>query len=139
MSTPMVGTPGAIRQPPPTAGSLGQGVAYPISYTTQGRLKLAYGIPLVEQALQTIWETSQTERAMLPQFGAAQAEFEPIDLQLHIARLKKNVKDYEPRVDSISVDTSPGQTEQSVQVIVTYYLAGDDNENTLTFPEFQGP
>lgn len=139
MSAPMVGTPGALRQPPPSAGNFGQGVAYPLTNNTQGRLVLSYGQTAVEQALQSIWETAKGERAMLPKFGCAMGEFEPTDVARMIAKLIADVREYEPRVDTIEATPQDGPGVGEVTVTVIYTLVGQANEHTLTFPIFVGP
>lgn len=133
-----VGTPGAIRVPPPDAGPLGQGISYPLSLDNRGRLNLAWGAQLVEQSLQAIWETAPGERVMLPKFGAAVGEFEPIDLFRLVQRFKQNVTEYEPRVDKCDVDVKPGPDTNQAFAIVSYVLKGEANERTLTFPYFTG-
>ena len=138
MST--VGTPGAIQQPPVTSGFLGQGVTYPPQFTAQGRLKLSSGTTSVEEALKTILETSPGERPMLPGYGARIGEFEPVDLARMVAKFKKDVADYEPRVESInSFDTNPGQGIGEVIGTITYTLVGEASERILTYPLFAGP
>jgi len=135
-----VGTPGAIAQPPVTSGFLGQGVTYPPAYTTQGRLKISNGTTSVEEALKTILETAPGERPMLPGYGARVGEFEPIDMARMIAKFKKDVVDYEPRVDSISsIDAQYGPGVGEVQVTIQYVLVGEANERILTSTIFTGP
>jgi phage baseplate assembly protein W len=135
-----VGTPGAIQTPSPTGGFFGQGVSYPLTLTTTGRLQLSNGTTCVEEALQTILETGTGERPMLPGFGARVGEFEPIDMQRMIAKFKKDVADYEPRVETISsVDIQNGPGVGEVSVSIFYVLVGDANERILTYPIFVGP
>lgn len=134
-----VGTPGAIQQPPSTAGIFGQGVKYPLTLTTQGRLALSSGETSVREALQTILETAVGERAMLPTYGARQGEFEPIDLARMVAKFKKDVAEHEPRVEAVSVDSIPGPGAGEVSLTILYVLVGEATENTLTYPLFVGP
>ena len=135
-----VGTPGAIAQPPVTSGFLGQGVTYPPAYTTQGRLKISNGTTSVEEALKTILETAPGERPMLPGYGARIGEFEPIDMARMIAKFKRDVQDYEPRVESInSFETSYGPCVGEVVGTITYTLVGEASERILTYPLFAGP
>ena len=134
-----VGTTGAIQTPPSTSGFLGQGVKYPLTLTTTGRLDLSNGQTSVEEALQAILETAPGERPMLPGFGAKVGEFEPIDLQRMIAKFKKDVADYEPRVDSIEkIDAQYGPGAGEVSVSIYYILVGEANERILTYPLFLG-
>lgn len=135
-----VGTPGAIQTPSPTGGFLGQGVSYPLTLTATGRLALSNGSTCVEESLQAILETAPGERPMLPGFGSKTGEFEPIDLQRMIAKFKKDVGDYEPRVESITnvdVQYGPGVGEASVSIF--YVLVGEANERILTYGLFLGP
>jgi phage baseplate assembly protein W len=135
-----VGTPGAIQTPSPTGGFMGQGVKYPLTLTSQGRLQLSNGTTCVEDSLRAILETAPGERAMLPGYGAKTGEFEPIDLQRMVAKFKKDVADYEPRVESIvaaDIGYGPGVGEASVNIV--YQLVGEANERILTYPIFVGP
>lgn len=134
-----VGTTGAIKTPPSTSGFLGQGIKYPLTLTTTGRLALSSGQTSVEQALQAILETAPGERPMLPGYGSKMGEFEPIDLQRMIAKFKKDVADYEPRVDSIAnIDSVLGPGVGEVSLSVYYVLVGEANERILTYPLFLG-
>lgn len=137
MST--VGTPGAIRQPPPQSGNFGQGATYPLTYTTSGSIKLSSGSQSVEDALRAILETCPGERPMLPDFGAAVGPFEPIDVQRMIAKFKFDVATYEPRVDTVDVTTDPGPTQEQVTLNISYQLRDEADERVLTFPLFVGP
>lgn len=135
-----VGTPGAIQSPSPTGGFFGQGVSYPVTLTAQGRLQLSNGTTCVEESLQTILETAPGERPMLPGYGAKTGEFEPVDLQRMIAKFKKDVADYEPRVDSIaSIETIYGPGVGEVTLSIYYVLVGEANERILTYPLYVGP
>lgn len=135
-----VGTPGAIQAPPSNSGFLGQGVKYPLTLTTTGRLDLSSGQTSVEESLQAILETAPGERKMLPGFGARVGEFEPVDLQRMIAKFKKDVADYEPRVESITdVQSAYGPGVGEVSLSIYYTLVGDANENILTYGLFLGP
>jgi phage baseplate assembly protein W len=135
-----VGTSGAIQTPPSTSGFLGQGIKYPLTLTTTGRLDLSSGQTSVEEALQAILETSPGERPMLPGFGAKMGEFEPVDLQRMIAKFKKDVADYEPRVESIAnIDNVLGPGVGEVTLSIYYTVVGEANERILTYPIFVGP
>ncbi len=138
MATP-VGAAGAIQQSPPMAGTGGQGVSYPPTLTVQGRLKISSGSTSVEESLRSILETAPGERAMLPGYGARQGEFEPVDLVTMIAKFKKDVADYEPRVESVEVSTEAGPGAGEATVTIIYIIAGDATERTLTAGFFVGP
>ena len=135
----MVGTIGAIRQPPVNSGLGGQGVSYPLDYTTQGRLKLSYGEQSINEALISILLTVAGERVMLPAYGANSGVHEPIDLARMIAKFRLDVRDYEPRVDTVDVTTELGDQPQQVIMHITYTLVSDATERTLTYPLFVGP
>lgn len=135
-----VGTPGAITKPPINAGITGQGVSYPIAYNVQGRLKISSGSVCVEEALRAILETAIGERAMLPSYGSRVGEFEPVDLARMIAKFKKDVSDYEPRVEEItSIDDVVGPGVGEVSISFQYRLVGEANERILTFGLFTSP
>src|SRR5690348_7732165 len=100
-----VGVPGAITQPPPSAGVLGQGVKYPLSYDSRtGRLVLSWGADLVSQSILSIQSTQQGERPMLPAYGAAQVTFEPVDADRIKLLIDQNIAEYEPRATRVTVD-----------------------------------
>lgn len=134
-----VGTPGAIRKPPPNSGLGGQGVSYPLDYTTQGRLKLSYGEASINEALISIGLTVAGERSMLPACGSNMGVHEPIDLARFKAKYRLDVREYEPRVDTIEVETELGDQPQQALVHVTYTTLSDATDQTLTFPLFTGP
>lgn len=137
MST--VGTPGAIRQPPPQAGSFGQGATYPLSYTSTGSVRLSYGRQSVEDALRAILETVPGERPMLPDFGAAVGLGEPIDVPRMIAKLQLDISAYEPRVDTVDVTTDFGPDQGNVTINIAYALKDEAGEHVLTYNLFVGP
>lgn len=134
-----VGTPNAIQQPSPSSGFLGQGVTYPIEYTTQGRLKISNGTTTVEESLRCILETAPGERVMLPGYGAKMGEFEPIGLARMIAKFKKDVADYEPRVESVTVTSQLGLGTGEAEITIVYQVVGEANERVLTYGLFAGP
>jgi phage baseplate assembly protein W len=134
-----VGTPGAIRQPPPQAGNFGQGAAYPLTYTTTGSLRLSYGRQSVEDSLRSILETVPGERAMLPDYGAAVGVFEPIDIQRMIAKFQLDVSAYEPRIDTVDITTDYGPGQGEVTMNISYTLKDEAGEHLLTYNLFIGP
>ena len=134
-----VGTPGAIRQPPPQTGSFGQGAAFPLVYSSTGSIKLSYGRQSVEDALNSILSTVPGERVMMPDYGAAVGPFEPIDIQRMIAKFRLDVSAYEPRIDTIDVSTDPGPDQNTVTMNIAYSLKDEAGEHVLTYNLFLGP
>lgn len=135
------GTPGAIRAVPPTAGFLGQGVSYPPDIDAAGRLKLSFGQQAVEDSLRSMIETAKGERVMLADYGCAEFLFEPAnDLDRGAAALARCVADHEPRVSAVDVSGALDETQQgSVNLSVTYQVAGGATPQVLTYDFFNGP
>lgn len=133
------GTPGAIRQPPPQSGSIGQGAAYPLQYTSTGSIKLSFGRQSVEDALRAILETAPGERVMLPDYGANVGFGEPIDIQRMIAKFQLDVSAYEPRVDTVDISTDFGPGQGEVTMNIAYTLKDEAGEHVLTYALFLGP
>lgn len=135
----IVGTPGAIQNPPASAGILGQGIKYPPEVdTTTGRLKLSWGSDLVGQSIQSIATTQPYERPMLPGYGAASITFEPVDEHRFRLLLESNIAEYEPRASDVSVQVTPLRTAET-EARITYAVIGEANTRTLTVPLFTGP
>lgn len=134
------GTPGAIRQPPAQSGNFGQGASYPLALTKTGAVQLSYAAQSVEDSLCAILDTVPGERMMLPDYGAnVGAPGEPIDVQRVIAKFKLDVATYEPRVDTVDVDTTPGPVAGEVTLNIAYQLQYEANERVLTYNLFVGP
>lgn len=134
-----VGTSGAIQAPPPSAGVLGQGVKYPPEVDTKtGRLRLAWGADLVQQAILSIQQTERDERPMLPGYGAAMVTFEPIDAYRHKLVVEANVAEFEPRAKNVDVDVQLMPTGE-VKSLVRFDVVGEATPRTLTATVFTGP
>lgn len=133
-----VGTTGALPAPPASASVLGQGIAYPLSFTPNGRLALASGTDLVTQSIQSICMTAPGERVMLPGYGAATSTFEPVDLDRQSLAVRESVAEYEVRARDVSVSDELGPQGRVVRN-VAFNVIGEANTRTLTFPLFDGP
>ena len=134
------GTPGALKAVPPTAGHLGQGIAYPLRFTSAGRLGLSSGQQSVEDALRGMIETAQGERVMLTEYGAADFLFEPIDLDRGIASLTSLIAVHEPRIASVEVTAAPDPAGQGIaDLSVVYTVAQQASAAEQTFNYFAGP
>lgn len=132
-----VGTPGALPAVPATAGNLGQGIKYPPEVDDKGRLVLSSGVALVDQSIQSICQTQPKERVMQPDYGAATATFEPVDLAVMKAKVDEQVAAHEPRAINVEFEAVP--TTDGALATVNYDLDGDPNTKNLTFPLFTGP
>lgn len=128
-----------IAKPPATAGHFGQGIAYPPSYTSNGRLSLSFGAAAVEDAMESIVQTEPGERVMQPDYGGAMGIHEPIkDPFLMAEAIKQTVRDHEARVesDSIEVENKEPDANGKVETTVTYAPIGEITPSTLTYPYF---
>lgn len=133
-----VGTSGAIQVPPPAAGVLGQGITYPPTVDSKGRLALSWGVDLVTQSIQSICVTQPFERVMQPDYGAATETFEPADLARMQTKLEEQIAAHEPRAEKVSVTVQPS-TNGEVLTIVAFTVRGEATERTLTFPLYTPP
>lgn len=127
----------AIPKPPPSAAHLGQGVAYPLAYDSNGRLRLSWGNQSVADAMSAIFQTEPGERVMQPDNGAAVGVHEPIrdasELEFYA---RKTVAEHEPRVnaESISIRVMQVTSDGKLDIEVTYQIVGEATAQTLTFP-----
>lgn len=129
-----------IRAIPSTAGHLGQGVAWPLAYTSQGRLALSAGAQSVEDSLEAICRTVPGERVMQPTNGANLFVHEPFDPGRFELAVREAVANHEPRISAItSVDVTFGNAPDQAIVTIQYEIAGDASPRTLTYPLFVGP
>lgn len=137
----MLGTARALPAVPDTAGPFGQGITYPPTFTTAGRLQLSSGVTLVDQALLSICQTTPGERCMQPDYGIASLLFEPVrDLDRTRVELQDNIADHEPRIDGATVGVAVVDASQNaVEIAITYQPAGEANARTLTAPFYSGP
>lgn len=135
MAITLVGTPGALPQPPANAGHLGQGVKYPLAYAN-GKLKLSSGAESVADSLLSILLTQKGERPMLPGYGAGDLVFEPVDL----ARIKGEITEqlvlFEPRITEAQVDADFGLSHGEIVLTVVYTVAQEAVPRTLTYSYF---
>ncbi len=135
-----VGTPGALPQPPSQASYLGQGIAYPLAYDTNGRLELSTGPACVADSMSSILQTQPGERVMQPDYGADDATFEPItDIGRRKARLEQVIADHEPRVTAVDVTVELGQDGNEQALNIEYAIAGQATPQTLVLPFYTGP
>lgn len=133
-----VGTTGALPAPPASAGVLGQGLAYPPQLDgATGRLKLASGADLVQQAVYSICVTAPGERVMLPGYGAASSTFEPVDLDRQSLAVRESVAEYEARARDVIVSDELGPAGRLVRTI-KFDVIGEAGTRTLTDPLFTG-
>lgn len=132
------GTPGAIVQPPASAGALGQGVKYPIAYDSAGRLSLSFGVQSVAEAMQSIIETAPGERVMEPDYGAAVGVFDPVNPEIVQFAINDSTHDHEPRIESVETRATLDQGG-TARVSVGIKIRDQAGTKTLTFPYFAGP
>ncbi len=127
----------AIQKPPPSAGHLGQGVAYPLAYTANGRLALSWGAKSVEDALSAICQTQPGERVMQPDNGGAVGVHEPVRDVSEIERaIRESVAEHEPRIvaESITVIVERVDASGTLWLQVQYEIVGEATARTLTYP-----
>lgn len=132
------GTAGAIQTVPSQAGSLGQGIAYPVRITPQGRLALSWGVQSVIDSVASICQTGPGERVMEPDYGGDVATFDTVNPERTQHQIAAAIAAHEPRVGAVSVSSELGE-QNAIDVRVEFEVRGHDTSSTLTFPYFTGP
>lgn len=134
----MAGTPGAIRQPDSSSGSMGQGVKYPLALDG-GKLALSQGVESVNDAFKSMCQTAPNERVMQPDYGADPSIFDPSDIVLagFKVNISRCIRDHEPRVQDYQVDAKIAR-DGEVILALEYSPAEDATPLTLTAPYFTG-
>ena len=110
---------------------LGVGWRFPVA-PQQGRLVYAQHEDDIEQAIQIILQTSQGERAMLPEFGAGLNDFvfEPNSVDTHGSienAVRQALIDWEPRIDLERVEVVANDNEPNVLLIHIDYVVRSTN------------
>ena len=122
---------------------LGVGWAFPVSVysagSQQGRLQLAEYEESVRQAIWIILATAKGERVMRPDFGCGIYDlvFELTSAST-TGRVAQEVRDalleFEPRIDVRSIDVTPDQDGQVLQISIDYEVRATNNVFNLVYP-----
>jgi uncharacterized protein len=129
---------------PGADGFLGTGWVFPIRPDRGGRLGYVSGEANIEQSLLILLQTVQGERVMRPKFGTRARElvFAPgsvQNLRLLETTVREAIRDFEPRVDLVSVvaELDPDDSTRAI-VDVTYRVRRTNSRANLVFPYYLG-
>lgn len=110
---------------PDSKAFLGRGIAFPVVADARGAVALAAYEEDIRQAIHIILDTEPGERVMRPDFGAGLRGllFEPLNshtLALARYRVEQALIRWEPRIDSIEVQTT-AEPSQGLMAIHVHY------------------
>ena len=118
---------------------LGKGWSLPLTLDTGAEIMLVPDEEDVRQAIMIILGTSPGERVMRPEFGAGLRElvFEPMNTST-MALVKYQVEqaliNWEPRIDSISVEVTTDQPHGRLLIAIDYRIRATNTFYNLVYP-----
>ena len=124
---------------------IGAGWAFPVAVDSRGAIALARGTDELEQAIGLILMTYRGERPMRPAFGSLLRDFVFAGATLENAaaietEVRQTLLRWEPRVDVVRVDVTPGRDEAGLLYIDIHYLVKATNDQrNLVFPFYTIP
>ncbi len=119
---------------------LGVGWAFPVQTDkTTGDVALAAYEEDIRQSVRIILETAQGERVMRPDFGAGlhALVFEPINtttMALARHRVEEALINWEPRIDSISVQVASEPPQGRLMIEIGYRIRATNTFYNLVYP-----
>jgi len=118
---------------------LGVGVSFPIAVATDGEIASVAHEEDIRQALRMILETNPGERLMRPDFGAGlrALAFEPLNattVALTRHRVETAIVQWEPRVDSVSVDVTTDPPLGRMMIEMRYRVRALNTFYNLVYP-----
>jgi uncharacterized protein len=118
---------------------LGRGIAFPVGVFAGGNVVLVEYEDDIRQAIRIILDTDPGERVMRPDFGAGlrALTFEPINTQtLALARhrVEQALLIFEPRIDSIGVNTTAQPRAGRIDIEVRYRVRTTNTFYNLVYP-----
>jgi len=123
-----------------TLDYLGRGVPFPVRPDRDGRLALVDGPDKVQQSLQLILDTEPGERIMRPTFGCGLRRYlmhpnTAATRALIRTDVERAVALWEQRIDVVSIDVVPYDTEPSrVDIHLAYLHARDRRPGNFVYP-----
>jgi uncharacterized protein len=124
---------------------VGAGWAFPVGVDARGAIALARGTEELDQAIRLILMTYPGERPMRHEFGSRLRDyvFEGATWENAAAvgnEVREALRRWEPRVDVIDVDVTPGGDEAGMLYIDIHYLVKATNDSrNLVFPFYTIP
>src|ERR1700735_593976 len=124
---------------------VGAGWAFPVGVDARGAIALARGTEELDQAIRLILMTYPGERPMRHEFGSRLRDFvfEGATWENAAAvgnEVRAALRRWEPRVEVIDVDVTPGGDEAGMLFIDIHYLVKATNDSrNLVFPFYTIP
>lgn len=118
---------------------LGRGWAFPVQTTADGRVMMTAYEEDIRQSIRIILGTAHGERAMRPTFGAGLEPlvFEPLNtatLALIRHRVQQALIEWEPRIDSVTVNVSAVPDQGRVDIDLSYRVRKTNTFYNLVYP-----
>jgi len=119
---------------------LGHGWAFPVETDDRGTIIQSRGRTDIEESIQLILETAKGERVMRPEFGCgihdfAFATIDRSTLTLVETSVRDALREWEPRIEVLSVDVSTAEIDNGKLLIeMTYRVRETNNEFNLVYP-----
>ena len=122
-----------------SANFLGVGWNFPVQLDEHGHLTLAEYEESIRQAIRIVLETAPGERVMRPDFGCGIHEFVfAVNDSGTRGAISDEVREalirWEPRIDVLDVETTPGKQSGEVLVNIEYRVRTSDNRFNLVYP-----
>lgn len=123
-----------------TRDFLGRGWAFPVGTDERGRIEQSRGVTDIEESIRLILETAKGERVMRPEFGCGIHEFafatvDRSTLTLVETSVRDALREWEPRIEVLSVEVSTEQLDAGMFLIeIEYRVRNTNNEFNLVYP-----
>jgi phage baseplate assembly protein W len=121
---------------------LGRGWRFPVQVDRDlGALPYEEGAQKVREAIWIVLDTEPGERLMRPSFGCGLRRYlgEPNSVAVR-ALIKHDVEQalaaWEPRIDAVTVDVTPGDDPALVDISIAYVHARTGRPDNLVYPFF---
>ncbi|MCA6363908.1 MAG: GPW/gp25 family protein [Bacteroidetes bacterium] len=129
-----------IREQLETAGFLGQGWAFPVTFqSTSGTAEMVKGAEDIKQSLLILLGTALGERVLRADFGCNLENniFDPLESgfqTLLTEIIRQAIVKYEPRIsfDAIEIYTEPN--EGRVEITVNYTISSTNTRSNIIYP-----
>jgi uncharacterized protein len=131
-----------IREQLETAGFLGQGWAFPVTfYRGSNTAALVKGEEDIKQSLQLLLGTALGERVMRANFGCNLENniFDPLEPAFNTLLteiIRQAIVEYEPRITFDRIDIFMEPTEGRIDITVNYFITAVNTRSNIVFPYF---
>lgn len=124
---------------------IGRGFRFPMGVDHRGSLALTTGAEDLDSSIRVVVSTAPGERVMRPAFGCRIWDllFEPVNantLGYMAQAVREAVAQWEPRVETESVDVVPDARDSGlVNIHVTYRVKSTNDRRNLVYPFYVIP